>query len=1153
MRAISKLNLNDNPATFANGDIKYAKNIVATIDQKAIRNEDGFSHIITYAETIVGKVEIPNGYVIFLKGVNMDKIVCIDKDTTKTISSPYFNFNINRPIKGRYTFNSNNDLYITLTEGVNSPNETRIINITKSPTYLSKYQVDILSLIPNIKYPTINTDIISEGSLLVGTYQVAISYQVEEAIYTNYSILSEPIYVFGTLKDHNKIGTSIQRSIKLTFTNLDTRYTKFKIGFLYKGEDAFEKSYETDDLYTSITTYNISNMDSLSSTDISNLTIGSISYIKDEDHVNFNGRLIRTNVQTVNYSGIDDVMNTLASNIKVGIQLVPSYTSGNTYEEPIKITKHFKEGEHYVLYVGCIDYKGNFINAYPIPWKSTDNTESTYADVNNTNVIHKIPYITYNTAIPFDPPKYLTKLYTQLPSNINNILGEFASVISSFCYFYAEHNLNNSKIIGQGFVIRDTHRNDFSDNQRYEFPFNSHKKLRFYSFEHLFNKSTISNVHLYNHNNTLFTDDDFISTLNVHAARYFKSFNFRNSRLNSRVNVPISSVDYIDNDNTVVDNIAGDSFSRLHIEPTDADLLFGSSHNDWPTGDYYYTDHILSNVSGHTGGSTKLSCIADLVSNANYFYDDIYKQRLVICSPIIDVSKTSICELSGDFFYDPITLRFTTPESGYKYGTNDLDLQGETHVHKVIVTVELESRFNIRARYNGVNDYQKIFNITSKSNEDVNTFLDIPYKYDNFINASEGKGYSLSCHNNGYNNIIYDKELDIRYNHFNRIVRSVVNSTESKGIAWRIFNANDYKDLPIERGRGITIEADERAIYIQQEYALFLAAIRDQISNDPNSETYLGSSDLFDRPPMELLYDKNGYIGSDSRFNSIITPFGYVVVDTILKNIFLVKLSQVKRLNDPDVEEWFRDNLVSGLTNPYNKKGISLLYDDTIKSLFLTQQGSKDFTIHYNFSRNGGWLSFHDYIADGYISNRLATYCIKNNGIYKRHANNKGIFFDNTLNTSEVIYIYNNQFELYKHILGVSWDTFIKKDGAVVYNFTFDRLIVYNDTQCTGEILLNAASDWFDTESGVYKRDQWYFNNIVDIVKNDKLPFIDSTGNIISDNIDTNLEWFTKNNFISKFVYIKFGYDNKFTDIHSKNQLEIILNSYDVNAVKSIR
>ena len=1152
MNTLTKLNLNNNPATFLNGDIKYAKNIVATQDQKAIHNEDGFNLIATYPETIIGRVEIPNGYVLFLKD-DTDRIICINNGITKTISSIYFNFNIDHPIKGRFTFNSSNDLYITFSEGVNSPNETRIINIDKScigsSVTLSQDDVKQLDLISNLIYPSMEFEVVTTGSLLVGTYQIAIAYQVEKGIYTNYSILSVPVYVFGNLTDHNKIGTSITRAIKVTFDNIDTSYTKFKLGILYKGEDAFESCHETDDILTSVASYNISNLDSLSSTSIDALTIGSISYIKDEDHVSFNGRLIRTNVQTPDYTGIDDVMNNIAS--KVAISLF-NYTPDNGFNNSvINQDKHFKAGEQYILYIGCIDYKGNFVNAYSIPWKDGDETEIAYTNSSETVSIHKMPYREDSETLY----KSVSRIECTLPSNIDTLLGVFVNTITSFCYFYAEHNLNNSKVIGQGFAIRDTGMNDFNGGQHYYDQFRSTSKLRFYSFEHLFNKSLISNVSLYN-SRKLYGFSRAENYINNY--KYRRLFTTEESILKDKELANVSTVAYIDNDNTVSDNIAGDSFHRLTMTSdninkilggaADKQSVYNESTDTWTVSPISPAWELMGNVDDSVGDypNYNLMALSDLISNSDYLYDDIYKQRLVIASNIIPKSKTIVTTLTGDFFYNNLTIRLTTPGWDYVYGGSDITLGGEDHVVKVILSFDIESRSNIKARYSGVNDYQKVFNLQTMSDVVTDPIFNIPYKYDNFINTPEGKGYSLSCNNDGYDNIIYDKELDTKFNYFNRIIRSVVNNTESKGIAWRTYNALDYKDLPIERGAGKIIEADERAVYIQQEYALFIAIVRDMLSNTPGNDTFLGESDLFDRAPLELLYDKNGYIGSDNRFGAIMTPMGYIVVDTVLKNIFLVKLTQVKKLNDPDIEQWFRDNLTSGLINPYIKQGISLLYDDKIKSIFLTQQGGIiDFTIHYNFTRNGGWLSFHEYIVEGYISNRLATYVISNNKIYKRNANNKGIFLDTTIHESFVIYIYNNQFEVFKQILGISWDTFIKNNGRVVYDSTIDSIMIYNDTQCTGIIDVNDVINWFDTRSGVYKKDQWYLNDIVDKVVDDRLPFVDDNGNIIG-NLSNILDWFKESSFLSKYIYIKFG-------INNTDQRDVVINSYDINATKSIR
>ena len=105
MQTIPKLNLNSNPNTFLNGDAKDCMNFVTTKDQKAIRNEDGFSHLHTSSGIIIGKIDLPNGFVLFSR--SPDTIVLIENDTlVKSISSFNFKFRTNNPITGSYVYNS---------------------------------------------------------------------------------------------------------------------------------------------------------------------------------------------------------------------------------------------------------------------------------------------------------------------------------------------------------------------------------------------------------------------------------------------------------------------------------------------------------------------------------------------------------------------------------------------------------------------------------------------------------------------------------------------------------------------------------------------------------------------------------------------------------------------------------------------------------------------------------------------------------------------------------------------------------------------------------------------------------------------------------------------------------------------------------------
>lgn len=1115
MQTIPTLNLNSNPNTFKDGDAKEARNMVVTKDLKAVRNENGFTSLITTQGKIHGKIELPNGFILFT--TVPDTIIYVLNDTiVKTISSSYFNFDSNYPIKGDYTFNSDGDLIVTFSEGINGNNETRIINITKSPTTLSKINVDKLDIIPNIKYPKIYATQVEGGSLRAGTYQLSISYKVDNSIYSNYSILSVPIHVTSYNNEHVKIGDIVNSRIIINFSNLDTRYDKFKIGILYKGEDSFESCWETDDIVTSISTYTLYNTDSYKSISIDDLTIPSVSYIRDEASTVFTGRMYRANVKTINYTGLDTVMQNIANNVTVKLEPNPNFETPGIDILGIT-TKHFKEGEYYVLYIGCLDYKGNFVNAYPIPCKDGDDTLPVNASESNTFKIHEIPYLSMGE-------KVLQTLKCTLPTNINELLGTFNNIITSFCYLYAKHDFYNSKVLAQGFAITDFVTNDFSE-QTYFGPFNSRSKLRFYSLEHLFLKSKISNASISKYK--------LLPIYGLPAMFLTGKGIYGTHLMNSSNAIPIESSNYIRNNNSVDSNIAGESHIRLNIPEAKGIEVFGDSPIQ--PNDLYIRD-----PSG---------LIGDITSNNTSFYDDLYHQKLVMASSIISKNDTSDIVLVGDFFFNNFTFRITGPHHSYRYGTEDPELQSIDHVYRYVVSINLESRFNLKARYEGTNMYQKVYNIISNDDAKAEEFYNIPYDSDNFINTDTGKGYDLNAHYLGYDYNVYEKEIDVKSHFGNRVIRSVIDSTESRGIPWRIFKSDDYKDLPLNRGSLTNIESDERSIYLQQEYSLSVAGVRDKLSNSDEGEAYLGSSDVFDREPYEVLFEKTGYIGCNSRFASIMTAFGYLVIDVSKQNIFLVKGVTSKKLNNENVEEFFDNVLKDTSTNPYKDNGLALLYDDEIKSLFVTKLGLKPFTIHFNFPING-WISFHDYLPNSYIATRTSSYCIKQNTVYKRHANNKGVYFSSDSVKSNVTFIYNVEPEAYKQILALMFATRITDGNKLYYDKTFDTVMFYNDTQCTGVLDVNKAIDWFDKDSGTFVRDGWFVNKINDIVVNDKEPFMNEDGSLISSNLNLNLDWFTKSYFISKYCFIKFVYNNDKVD---NKYLDMIFNAYEVNAVKSLR
>lgn len=122
-----------------------------------------------------------------------------------------------------------------------------------------------------------------------------------------------------------------------------------------------------------------------------------------------------------------------------------------------------------------------------------------------------------------------------------------------------------------------------------------------------------------------------------------------------------------------------------------------------------------------------------------------------------------------------------------------------------------------------------------------------------------------------------------------------------------------------DRGDIIALRGYNRGVYIQQRFSLFETTIADKL-NATAEETYLGSSELFDRILEEVLYNDNiGYIGSNSQFSCIIFRDGYVTIDEERGKVFIVN-AELSEISQRNIENYFRKTLPLG--NKYLKRFI---------------------------------------------------------------------------------------------------------------------------------------------------------------------------------------------------------------------------------------
>lgn len=416
-----------------------------------------------------------------------------------------------------------------------------------------------------------------------------------------------------------------------------------------------------------------------------------------------------------------------------------------------------------------------------------------------------------------------------------------------------------------------------------------------------------------------------------------------------------------------------------------------------------------------------------------------------------------------------------------------------------------------------------------------------------------------------------------------RIARSLKLSSESISTNnVRTFLANNYKDMPSDRGEIVALRGTSKMLYIQQKYSLFLARVKDTIGTGEDT-AYLGQGDIFDRDPDEVGYGSNkGNIGSSSKFACMVFEGGYIVVNEIKGKIHLVadspKEISLQGLQHELEETWDTflplyniDRLGKkvNIDNPYTEIGHLVGFDEKYNRLLITKkmyQLKKEFesisrlvngryelllnigeekvytsvdirdsnyfkevskTFSYSLYGQGGWVCEHDYFPTSYSFNSNGSFVSNYNKMYKMNSKeNKGTFFDEKFK-SYIDCVFNGRPDLSKLYQNVSWLTEVVGNNNERFYFkTIDAIAIYNNFQCTGEISIKGNN--FGIKRNI--ENLWNFNSFRSMTINSDSPVINKEGEILINNLNINRSWFDKSNFISTFIVVRMIMNNENND-----------------------
>jgi hypothetical protein len=167
--------------------------------------------------------------------------------------------------------------------------------------------------------------------------------------------------------------------------------------------------------------------------------------------------------------------------------------------------------------------------------------------------------------------------------------------------------------------------------------------------------------------------------------------------------------------------------------------------------------------------------------------------------------------------------------------------------------------------------------------------------------------------------------------------------------AFRIFKANNYHDIPKDKGPISLLWTWMNSLYIHTTQALYKGFFNETSTvSTSEGETYLGNGGIFNRPSMPVYTVDGGFAGCQDPRASVTTPVGHFFPDREGKREYLFS-GQLEDISRKGMRDWFTENFPNSpsLTAGYD-------YQNERYILYGINRQAISFCM-----RTGKWTSFH--------------------------------------------------------------------------------------------------------------------------------------------------------------------------------------------------
>ena len=382
-----------------------------------------------------------------------------------------------------------------------------------------------------------------------------------------------------------------------------------------------------------------------------------------------------------------------------------------------------------------------------------------------------------------------------------------------------------------------------------------------------------------------------------------------------------------------------------------SDILYGELFNvAYPR--FYFNYPTSGDTNGSNSGSSGLFANVAIKNKTRADYNMACESSNGQALSIVGLAAGIAGSIgAGAVFVPAVGITFGILE-GLNYGSvNPKDapvfINGKIFLYSYgIPSFMCESDYNVDFRY-GENTTNKAFypavgdikQWTQETNVPIsqdNTFF---YNIDYSKQNKENLGYILSA---DFKKAIEDCKVD----NTNRLIYSLQdNDNNSKTDNNLIYLANNYHDFSKYGGKIKLVKGiDNNAVLVIQED--LCSAFNSFVQLQTNlGNTFIGSNEIFSQQPQQYSKTDLGFAGTQhSAFVS--TEFGHFWVDAKRGNIIKFK-GGFDIVGDKEASNWLKENLPFkiikqfpnvDIDNPYKHFGISMMWDNRFKRIFITKR-----------------------------------------------------------------------------------------------------------------------------------------------------------------------------------------------------------------------